>query len=78
MFWSKEAKLQRIERKIAGHKAELVAVKELAVRVNTLPGHFAVKLTSLPREIAELEKRIDQLKAPNETKLTGERNERSE
>lgn len=65
MFWSKEAKLQRIERKVAGYKAELVAVKELAAWAKTLPGDFAVKLISLPRKIAELEKRIDQLKAPN-------------
>lgn len=65
MIFDKTWRLQRIERKIAGKKAKLEATQGLFSLAKSLPGGFAINLTQLPQEIAELETKAKQLMNPN-------------
>lgn len=66
MIFDKQWRLQRLECLIAGKKAQLSAVRELVnACANAVPGALIIEMKNLPREIAELETRAGQLKAPN-------------
>ena len=65
MIFDRTWRLERLEQKIAGKKAKLAATLELFSTAKSLPGTFAIDLTLLPQEIAELETKAKQLLASN-------------
>ena len=65
MFWSKEARLKKMEQQIAGKKARLAAAMRIGEWAKALPIKIVYQLLDLPQEIAELEKRAEQLSASN-------------
>jgi hypothetical protein len=65
MIFDRTWRRDRLEQRIAGKKAKLAATQELFSSAKSLPGRFALDLTQLPQEIAELEVELKQLTAPN-------------
>lgn len=66
MIFDKTWRRQRIERKIAGKKAKLLATRELVNACeSSVPGTLVIDMRNLPQEIAELETLAKQLQAPN-------------
>lgn len=56
-------RIHKIDIRLAGLKAKLQALKELANETTTIPGGLVMNLRDLPQEIAELEERKRQLEA---------------
>ena len=75
MFWNKESRLKKMEQQIAGKKARLAAAMRIGEWAKALPITIVYQLLDLPQEIAELEKRAEQLSASN-VKLRGAQDER--
>ena len=63
MIFSRAWRIARLEREIAGKKARLAALKEFAAGIATVPSNIYNPLFDLPKEIAELETRLSQLRA---------------
>jgi len=66
MIFDRTWRTNRIECKIAGLRAKLQATKDLANRCEgNVPGALVIVLRDVPQQIAEMEERVKQLKAPN-------------